>query len=184
MEYHTWTFSSDANHETRKSMSKLIPVVLRSISYEQIRRQFFTEIKCHVKWVHGTSPTCFLIKNGWYYSNGTAAASYMILPSTVLISLVCRTFRSAMLPFGKRELYISISSFLRTPRLLLNKRNLIGLGLYIFSKLFSRGEAVFSGLASCAREWQMMIHWNVILNIFRHSLRFYFNQHLFSARRM
>lgn len=89
------------NHEIWKSMSKLIPVVLRSISCEQTHRRFFTKIKCHAKWVHGTSPTCFLIKNGWYYSNGAAAASYMILPSTVLISLVYRMFCSAMLLFGK-----------------------------------------------------------------------------------
>lgn len=92
-------FRVTRDHEIWKSMSKLIPVVLRSISCEQTHRRFFTKIKCHVKWVHGTSPTCFLIKNGWYYSNGAAAASYMILPSTVLISLVYRMFRSAMFAF-------------------------------------------------------------------------------------
>lgn len=101
------------NYEIWKSISKLILVVLRSISCEQTHRQFFTKIKCHVKWVHGTSLTCFLIKNGWYYSNGAAAASYMILPSTVLISLVYRTFRSATLLFGKRGLYVFIRPFLR-----------------------------------------------------------------------
>ena len=105
-------FRVTRDYEIWKSMSKLIPVVLRSISCEQTHRWFFTKIKCHVKWVHGTSPTCFLIKNGWYYSNGAAAASYMILPSTVLISLVYRMFRSAMLLFGKRGLYVSIIPFL------------------------------------------------------------------------